>query len=353
MQVNVDLAGTLGGGSGDGLADSVQVNGTAGPDIFNVSAEAGFVVVDLAADVRVKGYEVGDQVVITGVGGDVVNVNGSAPADTMTVIANGTQARVDATGYSLGLGVSGALSLVIRGLGGPDTISCTGNLAGLLIPITLDGGEDADTLLGSNGADVLIGGEGDDFVDGNQGSDFALLGNGDDLYQWDPGDGNDILEGQADHDTLAFNGSSANEIYSVSSSGQRLEFTRNIGNIVMDVDGIEQLDLQALGGADALTVHDLAGTALLQLNVDLAGTLGGGSGDAQPDAITVNGSAAPDTIHVAANSGAVEVFGLAADVRIEQPEPASDVLTVNGLEGNDTITADPGVSALIQLIVNP
>ena len=55
-------------------------------------------------------------------------------------------------------------------------------------------------------------------------------------------------------------------------------------------------------------VNDLAGTDLGEVNLDLAGTIGGGSGDAQIDGITINGTNAPDTIHVAANAGAVEVF---------------------------------------------
>ncbi len=88
------------------------------------------------------------------------------------------------------------------------------------------------------------------------------------------------------------------------------------------------------------------------MNIDLAGTLGGAAGDAQPDAITVNGTAAPDTINVTANAGAVLVSGLAASVRIEHSEAANDSLTVNGLGGVDTITSGPGVAALILLTMN-
>ncbi len=309
--------------------------------------------VDLALPVRVKGYEAGDQVVFAGVGGDLVNVNGAAGPDTMTVMANGTQVRVDATGLSAAVALSGALSLAVNGLGGPDTISCVGNLAGLLIPLSLDGGTGDDTLLGSNGPDVLRGGEGNDLVDGNQGADTALLGAGDDTFQWDPGDGNDTVEGEDGLDLVLFNGSGAAETLDLSSNGQRLRFTRNVGSVLLDADGIEQFDLRTLGGADLVNVNDLAATSLTQVNLDLAGTLGGSTGDALADVITVNGTPAPDTIHVAADSGAVEVTGLAAGVRIAHPEPALDTLVVNGLGGVDTITADPGVTALIMLTINP
>ncbi len=349
--VNIDLA-TF-GNVGDAQADAVNIVGTPAADVFNISADAGFVVVGLAAEVRVKGYEASDQVVVNGVGGDVVNVNGSAGPDTITLTANGTQARVDATGYSAAVAVSGALSLTINGLGGADTIACTGNLAGLAIPFTLDGGSGDDTLLGSNGADLLIGGDDNDFIDGNQGNDVALLGAGDDIFQWDPGDGSDTVEGQAGTDALTFNGSGAAETLDLSANGGRLRFTRNVGSIVMDLDDVEQVDIRTLGGADLVTVNDLSGTDVADVSIDLAGTLGGSTGDAQPDAITVNGTQLPDTINIAASGGTVVVSGLSATTRIMHPEPANDQLTVNGLGGVDTITTGPGVTALILVIVNP
>ena len=79
--------------------------------------------------------------------------------------------------------------------GGDDTFSATGNLAAL-INVTVDGGTGNDTILGSNGNDTLLGGDGNDFIDGKQGNDTAFLGAGDDVFQWDPGDGSDVIEGQ-------------------------------------------------------------------------------------------------------------------------------------------------------------
>ena len=56
----------------------------------------------------------------------------------------------------------------------------------------------------------------------------------------------------------------------------------------MDTDGVERLDFDALGGADTVTVNDLTATHVEDVNVDLAGTLGGATGDGQPDRITVH-----------------------------------------------------------------
>src|SRR5690606_19839176 len=101
--------------------------------------------------------------------------------------------------------------------------------------ITVDGGAGNDTLNGSNGADVLIGGGNDDTIDGQQGNDLVLMGAGNDTFIWDPGDGSDTVEGQGDFDKVTFNGSAANEIMDISANGARTRFTRNLGNIVLDL----------------------------------------------------------------------------------------------------------------------
>ena len=140
--------------------------------------------------------------------------------------------------------------------GGDDSFSATGNLAAL-IGVTVDGGAGNDTILGSNGADLLLGGDGNDFVDGDQGNDIALLGAGDDVFQWDPGDGSDIVEGQDGIDTLLFNGSAANENIEISANGGRVLFTRDVANIIMDLNDVETINFNALGGTDNIMVNDL------------------------------------------------------------------------------------------------
>jgi Ca2+-binding RTX toxin-like protein len=230
-----------------------------------------------------------------GSGTDIVEVNGGNGDEVFTTTANGTRVRFDRLSPApFALDIGTCENLVLNASGGNDSFSATGNLAAL-ITITVDGGAGDDTILGSNGADLLLGGDNNDFIDGQQGNDVVFLGSGDDTFQWDPGDGSDTVEGQAGNDRLLFNGSAANEIYDVSANGARVRFSRNIGNIIMDLDDIETLDLNALGGTDTLTVNHLAGTDLTSVNVDLAGTLGGAAGDAAVDAIIINGTASPDT----------------------------------------------------------
>src|SRR5215208_4318434 len=199
-----------------------------------------------------------------GAGTDTVEVNGGNGDEQFTATANGTRVRFDRVNpapFAIDIGTSE--KLVLNANGGTDTFSATGNLAAL-IGITVDGGSGNDTILGSNGADQLFGGDGNDFVDGQQGNDTAFLGTGNDVFQWDPGDGSDTVEGQGDTDTMLFNGSNISELLDASANGGRLRFTRDIGAIVMDTNDLEVVDVNALGGTDTLTVHNLTGTDVVK-----------------------------------------------------------------------------------------
>jgi Ca2+-binding RTX toxin-like protein len=179
--------------------------------------------------------------------------------------------------------------------GGNDTFSATGNLAAL-IGVTVDGGAGNDTISGSNGADILLGGDDDDFIDGQQGNDIVLLGAGNDLFQWDPGDGSDVVEGQTGIDTLAFNGSNIAETITISANGGRTLFQRDVAAIAMDLNDVERIEFRAIGGADRIVVDTLAGTDVTEVDIDLAGPVGGSDG--QADRVEVKGTAGADTITV-------------------------------------------------------
>ncbi len=283
---------------------------------------------------------------------DSVEVNGGGGAEVFTATANGTRVRfdrLDPAPFAIDIGTSE--NLVLNANGGDDRFSATGNLAAL-VKITADGGTGNDTLLGSNGADVLLGRDGNDFVDGQQGNDVGFMGAGDDVFQWDPGDGSDVVEGQAGTDTMLFNGSAANEIFEASANGSRLRFTRNVANIVMDTDDVEIVDLNALAGSDALTVNDLSGTDVMKVDTDLAGTVGGTAGDAQADTITVNGTNGDDHIDVVGAGTSASVLGLAAQVNLTNAEGANDALVINSLGGDDAVTATALPAGVIKLAVD-
>src|SRR4029453_7885870 len=131
-----------------------------------------------------------------------------------------------------------------------------------------------------------------DTIDGQQGNDVATMGAGDDVFVWDPGDGNDVVEGQDGNDTMRFNGSAIGEIFDISANGNRVRFTRNIANIVMDIDDVEQIEIDAFGGADVTTLNDVTGTDLTRVAVNLA--LPGGLGDGAIDTVVVPGTSGDD-----------------------------------------------------------
>ena len=134
-----------------------------------------------------------------------------------------------------------------------------------------------------------------------------MLGAGDDTFVWNPGDGSDTVDGQAGTDTMVFNGSNVAEKFDISANGSRVRLTRDVGNVTMDLDGVEAIDLNALGGADTITVNDLTGTDLTQLNLDLAARPGSGTGDGQADSVIVNGTSGDDAITVAGDASGVSV----------------------------------------------
>jgi len=214
------------------------------------------------------------------------------------------------------------------------------------IPTTLDGGDGNDTLIGGAGAETLLGGNGNDSIDGGKGNDIAQLGAGDDTFTWTPGEGSDSIDGDAGNDTMLFVGANVAEQVTLSRKAGRLIFFRDIANVTMDTAGVEAVDFNALAGADTITVGDLTGTDVSEVNLDL------GAGDGAADNVFVEGTAGDDSVKVEGKNGSATVSGLAATVNINGAESANDTLEVDTLGGNDTIDASGLEPSAIKLIEN-
>jgi Ca2+-binding RTX toxin-like protein len=259
-------------GAGDGRRDRAILNGTAGDDNPDVLGFAGVSVIGLPTFVTIDNAEPTDQLTVNGRGGD----------DFMGV------------------------SSLPKGA----------------IAVTLDGGRGADVLFGGDGDDVLVGGPDFDDVDGGKGDDRVLLGSDSDRFTWRPGQGNDVVDGQAGHDVLSFFGSNDAETLDLSARGRRLRLARDVENVVTDLDDVEEIDPVVFGGTDTIAVGDLSATAVDQVNVNLEPTVGSPGGDGQPDRVIATGTEGDDAVTVAGGAnGALAVIGLAAPLGITTPSP--------------------------------
>ena len=274
-----------------------------------------------------------------GDGIDTVEVNGAAAAEAFS--AEGVDARVlfqriDPLPFTLDIG--GSEKLVLKANAGDDSFFGGSGLAGRMA-FAVDGGAGDDSLVGTDGADLLIGGDGSDFVDGNAGADIVQLGAGNDVFRWDPGDGSDVVEGQGGSDLMLFNGSKGDEKIDLSAHGGRLRFFRDVGNITMDVNDVETVRFNALGGADNIVVHKLVGTDVKNVEVNLEAAPDAAAGDGQTQSVVVEGGNARDIITVSGNAErGVSVAGLAATISITGTDPA-DKLNIKSLGGDDIINA--------------
>jgi Ca2+-binding RTX toxin-like protein len=237
----------------------------------------------------------------------------------------------------------------IFGRGGNDHLSLD-EANGAMPKAQMFGEGGNDTLIGGAGPDILDGGDNNDTITGREGNDFLYGGNGDDTFLWNPGDGNDVFEGQGGTDTVVVNGANIGESMDLSADGPRFRFVRNIANVLLDGDGVERVQINTLGGADTIVVNELTSTDVKNVTVDLTGPNGGG--DTAADAVTINGTQTNDTVAISGSAGKITTIGLSAVVRIIGAESANDTLTFNALAQADVVNASSLVSNMVKLTIN-
>jgi len=289
------------------------VTGGGGDNITTISRDAdGHLLVN--GDI-VDGATVADTEVIrvnAGDGNDVVTIdetNGPLPAAEL----NGGDGNDTLTG--------GSANDILAGQSGNDSLfGGAGN-------DVLSGGSGADVIAGGAGNDTLFGGDGNDFLDGDQGADTGFLGAGDDVFKWDQGDGSDKVEGGSGLDEMLFNGFGAAEQFTLSADGDHALFTRVQGNIIMDLHDVEQITVNALAGADTITINDPSGTDITNIDINLGV---GGIGDGAADTIFINSGA--DVTVVDHGNGDLTILGLSgATVQITDFEALNDHLVIDGI----------------------
>jgi len=280
----------------------------------------------------------------------VLDITGGNGPDTVTVDFGNPDSvgvEIDGTRESFGRPTFATISASL-GSGDDRFRVTTGGSALTDLPITVHGGDGDDDLHGGAGADLLLGDRGDDTVDGGVGTDTELLGSGDDVAAWLPGEGSDAVFGQSGDDTLLFVGSNGDEVMSLSANGDRAVFLRSPGSVRMDLDGVEQVRVNALDGADAITVGDLSGTDVRRADLDLSAR---GASDGKTDTVVVNGTAQADDLSVDGHDGTVDVSGLRPETTLTGSD-AFDRLELRTLGGHDEAHVSDAATALIGVLVD-
>src|SRR6185436_1400741 len=195
--------------------------------------------------------------------------------------------------------------LDVNTFGSNDTITLTTFTA---LPTRIDAGEGDDQVFGSTQIDLINGGSGNDFLVGGGANDIIYGGTGDDRFGdplvrdpaandpgsdqffggagsdqffWDPGDGDDVVEGGAgDSDQIFFSGNAGAEqffVFADAATPSRLHIFRVQAAIDIDAADVEEVNLTTLGGTDTATVgrsdtgvlSDLSTTTVRAVDVSL------------------------------------------------------------------------------------
>ena len=289
---------------------------------------------------------------------DELSVDGRDVADTITVARSNAEslgpARVTVAGLSHTLSVDGVETgdrIVLNGLGGDDVLRAVdadadAGTAPVDLLLTLDGGSGNDTLSGGSAADTLIGGEGNDVVAGGLGNDIVRLGTGNDVYTHRQLSGFDTVEGGFNFDRLIYE--TLGDVL-ISRDGGRVRFDEDIGTDLLDMAGVERIDIVTGGLGGGVSIGNLESTGVIRVRVDAAASLVV-EGERQTN-LFVAATAGNDTIVLTTAGNDVTIGGLPWLIEF------LDVGSGNGLQfgtgdGNDTLDTSGLTFPLGRFFVN-
>ena len=310
--------------------DRIEINGTAGPDTLTSNANT----VTLGGAVTI------------GAGIDQVDINTFDGNDSVTLSL--TVANLKKV-INLGAGNDAAnLSAVAVDPADPVIFGGDGddNIVGSPNPDLIFGGSGNDTISGLASIDTIYGDSGNDTIIGGTGDDQLFGGDGSDRFTWNNGDNTDNVEGDEGVDVQIVNGAAAGDVFllrTATNNPSRAFFERtNLIPFSISMGKVEQIDLNTLAGTDQITIRDLSTTDVRHVNIDVGA-------QADLETVTIEGRTVSDSLSLTAlSSGVVNIAGLAYDVNVSNlySTADSDTLTINALEGNDSVTASDGLEAI-------
>ena len=218
---------------------------------------------------------------------------------------------------------------------------------------SLVGGGGNDFITGGAGSDVLDGSAGDDTLSGQGGPDTLIGGEGNDTFQWNIGDGDDMVSSLNGFDQMQVTGTGAVDTVSVGKLGSRIQVISG-GNVLTVNADIRVITIDLGNGDDVATVGNLAGVSLTVL------TINGGDGNDILDASTgvlgdvrlrLNGDAGNDRIIGSVNDDTLDggagkdtlLGGSGHDTLIG----GADNDALNGGSGDDSLTGNDGNDTLV------
>ncbi|MVS98837.1 peroxidase family protein [Devosia marina] len=244
---------------------------------------------------------------------------------------------------------------------------------GSFLSDVLNGAAGNDILNGNGGADTLNGGSGDDILTGGTGNDTVNGGDDNDTIIWRTGDGRDRIDGGAGNDTIVITGNAGAETFRIYTRAEavlagmtglaaatEIVITRNgtsNASIIAELDNIEEIVVNTLevsandgngvpnggatGGDTVLVIGNFLGTSL------------------NFSTITVNGSAADDTVDFSAltsahrivfrsNGGNDTIVGTVRPQDVIELAPGEDVSDYTLVDnGNGTQTYSNGTHSVM------
>jgi Ca2+-binding RTX toxin-like protein len=241
----------------------------------------------------------------------------------------------------------------IYGLGGDDHLSGDGNddtlyggrgedsLLGGSGDDLLDGADENDVLNGGTDDDRLFGGGEADILTGGPGTDQIVGGGGDDQLIWNNGDSSDEMDGGSGTDTVQVNGADPDgDQFEVDAFGADVVFERtNLAPFRLEIENVEALEVNGLGGSDNLIVDtpdgvgDLSGTSLERV------TFRGGDGNDFLNNGTFGSNIATVPLTAFGEEGSDNLRGGSDDDLLDGGDGSE---FIRGEAGNDTIFGGDG-----------